>query len=416
MQSARPVRVVLSMDRGGRIEPTDRFMIVSQSFIATAARRAFLGLVLAVIGLLSSSMARADADLPPAPEASESAAVNESSVVVVPTANVDSLGCEDQVWLISTRRLSCRSAGSSNPNWEIHQLERGRTWSARSAEEFYASDDPTLLTVFMVHGNDQSPSEAVERGMLFYRRVVQPMERRVRYVIWSWPSDKQAIRPKLDALAKLPRTNLEPSFLAPFIARIRSDVPVGVVGYSYGARVLAGTLHMLGGGRIEGRSVPVGGDSRRIRAVLIAAAVGRDSLLPGQRFGKALSQVDRVLVTMNPLDRVLKFFPLVSEGRDIALGRLGPVLAGLPSTDRSKVSALNVQPIVRHKHEFSVYMSVPSIMASIRRELATTSSMLCAVPTVQRTTLQVASDPPPEPETGMFAPPAETNLARASEP
>ena len=88
------------------------------------------------------------------------------------------------------------------------------------------------------------------------------------------------------------------------------------MGYSFGARISTGTLHLLGGGSINGRSLPLEPAPNRAprRAVLLAAAVGRDALAPGHRHSdRRLGQVDRMVITVNPRDRVLAVLPFAGR-------------------------------------------------------------------------------------------------------
>jgi hypothetical protein len=147
-----------------------------------------------------------------------------------------------------------------------------------------------------------------------------------------------------------------------------------LMGYSFGARISTGTLHLLGGGSINDCSLPI-----RItttpraprRAVLLAAAVGRDALAPGHRHSEALTQVDRMVIMINPRDRVLKFFPVLCDDGQEALGLSGP--AGLEANTAlgSRVILFNVMPYVQKHHLSLEYQKSPEIMACIRDEVMT---------------------------------------------
>ena len=60
-----------------------------------------------------------------------------------------------------------------------------------------------------------------------------------------------------------------------------------------------------------------------MRAVLMAAAVDNDWLLPGHQHGLALTQVDRLLLLNNPCDNVLKRYRFLAPYRPQALGYTG---------------------------------------------------------------------------------------------
>ncbi len=160
-----------------------------------------------------------------------------------------------------------------------------------SLEELTASDSPQFVTSLLVHGNDTDGRLAVSKGWEVYRSLVRkaPAGQRVRLIVWSWPSDHIPGRFRDDARIKAQRTNIEAYYLARFLDRQRGDNPISLVGYSFGARVITGALHLLGGGVLEGRRLGQREQYPRppLHAVLMAAVLDRDWLLPGRQHGFA---------------------------------------------------------------------------------------------------------------------------------
>jgi hypothetical protein len=113
---------------------------------------------------------------------------------------------------------------------------------------------------------------------------------------------------------------------------MKPETPVSLIGYSFGARIITGGLHLLGGGTLADRRLPElssadAGQKRSgpIRAVLIAAALDCFALAPGQENGNATSQVEEMLVTRNGCDDALRWYPLLyGRGGPQALGYVGP--------------------------------------------------------------------------------------------
>jgi hypothetical protein len=112
---------------------------------------------------------------------------------------------------------------------------------------------------------------------------------------------------------------------------------------------------LLSGGQVAGRRLTQHAALKRkpMCAVLVAAAEDAHWLLPGQRAGLALSQVDRMLITVNRCDPVLRWYPLLyRRGGPSALGHTGP--AGcLPG---KKVELLDVSCSVGRFHEWEYYV------------------------------------------------------------
>src|SRR5262249_26100366 len=115
------------------------------------------------------------------------------------------------------------------------------------------SASSAMPTVIFVHGNQISPGDAKQEGLALYRRMVWASDSPtpIRYVIFSWPSSKI---PGLlrDVRVKAMRTRPAGCQLAWLIDQLPGDEPIELIGFSYGARIITGALHVLGGGDLSG--------------------------------------------------------------------------------------------------------------------------------------------------------------------
>lgn len=284
----------------------------------------------------------------------------------LPAAAADRAAPAGDVWLISTRGLPypCSRHGVSQQAG-FERLDDA-CFVAATREEFLSTLDPAQPTCFFVHGNRITRSDAQSQG-LSIRRKIGNRGVPFRFVIWSWPSEKIP-GPLRDARAKASRADVEAYYLGSVLAELPSDARVTLIGYSFGARTVTGSLHLLAGGMVHGNSLGTAADSMvHPRAVLIAAAIPRVWLLPGGAHGLAPLQVEQLLLFYNPRDPALKYFPLVaSPGHPAALGfegissrQLGP--AG------SLVQQYNVAGSVGHSHSLSNYLDSAGIMDLVRR-------------------------------------------------
>lgn len=286
-----------------------------------------------------------------------------------------------QVWVVNTRSLPHRRClkredfaprvyrrETDAENWTLSDLD--------TLVEELAGEQITLV----MHGNWVASDQAIERGLDFRGKMAKGCRRdRSRYVIWSWPSEEIDERVLTDVEIKACRTNTEGFYLACFLERFPQG-RLNLVGYSFGARVVTGGLHVLAGGSLAGLRLdettatesPDGQSPRSelptIRAALFAAAVDADWLAPGGKHGLALTQAERVFVTVNPKDRVLKYFPRIPGGDG------GPALgySGLTFQPKSGVSVkqFRVFAAVGRKHSWEDYLDSPQILARLRSELA----------------------------------------------
>ncbi|MEO8495248.1 MAG: hypothetical protein ABI614_09270 [Planctomycetota bacterium] len=274
----------------------------------------------------------------------------------------------DDVWLISTRHLGC-------PSWDKtqavdlqvkHYGGEGIGWLEASLDEFLASSDPAQPTMIYVHGNRVDWSESIKRGWHVRNSVlggsqVEP----IRFVIWTWPSDQihGQIR---DVRAKAARTNGEGYYLAWLISQLDPATPVSIVGYSFGARVATGAVHLLGGGELAGRSLPPG-QPPRVRVALLAAAVHNYWLQPGGCHDSALSQMDRLLIQYNSRDFYLKRYGCIEKhAHPNALGYTGMCV---DQSGGVRIDQWDVCGIVGKSHAQIDYMNSPTLTNQIRETL-----------------------------------------------
>src|SRR5262249_36994004 len=127
-----------------------------------------------------------------------------------------------------------------------------RCWQQSDLQTFLTFD-PTVPTVIFVHGNQISPGDAKSEGLSVYRHMIcygndSPP---IRFVIFSWPSSKI---PGLlrDVRVKAARTGPAGYDLAWLIDQLPEETPVSLVGFSFGARIITGGLHVLAGGSLGG--------------------------------------------------------------------------------------------------------------------------------------------------------------------
>ena len=286
-----------------------------------------------------------------------------------PHCGDESVRPQDQIWLIGTGQAnSCWPCDDYRPPLKYFRLVGHRHWHRSNMEAFLAEDRSTALTLFWVHGNRVDPILARRRGLAVYRALVAAShdERPIRFVIFSWPSTK--VRGQLfDIRLKARLSSPAGCQLAWVVDNIAPETPIGMIGYSFGARVITEALHVLGGGRVcdvrlRERKHP---ERRSVRVVLAAAALGDDWLLPGYKHGKALSQVERMLLLNNHCDWVIRWYQLVERrDRSQALGRNGMASIEALGDDACKIEQFDVYDHLGRSHDVSLYINCPHLMSN----------------------------------------------------
>ena len=267
---------------------------------------------------------------------------------------------QDQVWLISTRHLGCASPHGQPAVWQWENS----TWLPSDAAAFHKDNASWPVTVLYIHGNRIDDNEGASGGLAVYQQIVgaRADERPVRFAIWSWPSTK-ICGPIKDVRSKAWQSDDEAIMLAHFLAPIDNpQARVGIVAFSYGARITGGALHMLGGGELDGYVAPAG-ERPKFRVAFWAAAAHNNWLLPnsGYRHNMAMSLGEKWLNLINGCDESLwRYERLEKCGNPPSLGYVG--LAGrhqLPVDFATRWEEWQVSNLVGTTHNYHPYVYSP---------------------------------------------------------
>ena len=274
----------------------------------------------------------------------------------------------DDVWLISTRHLGCGCLDKKEPYVDL-RIQRSvgqEEWVDATLDDFLSSQAAGQPTLFYVHGNRVSSGDAIRRGWDAYHGLFDCSHAApARFVIWSWPSDriKGQVR---DVRAKAARTNSEAHYFAWLLGQLDAQSPISILGYSFGARVTSGALHMLSGGALTGCKLPshLQRPLGAMRVALMSAAVHNYWLQPNGCHGLATSQIEHLLIQYNSIDPVLKRYRLVEKrGRPAALGYTGMYDDGSLGT---WIEQYDVRGIVGRTHAEVKYIHSPAVMEKAR--------------------------------------------------
>jgi hypothetical protein len=264
---------------------------------------------------------------------------------------------QDEVWLVSTRCLGCPD-GKAQTAWALWKYEpKEPRWLEASAADFYASDLVHAVTSIYVHGNRVDHEQAASEGLDVYFALAGKFDDLppVRFVIWSWPSDQihGQIR---DVRVKADRTDTEAYYLASFLADMNPEVRVGLTGFSFGSRIIAGAVHLLGGGTLLGLAVP--GGTRDVHVALWAAAEHDDWLHPGEYHGEALALAERWFITYNCCDPALALYRFIDSCKSaVAMGYSGVCCRHrLPPELDQRIEEMNVSQLVGRTHQPEPYL------------------------------------------------------------
>lgn len=281
-------------------------------------------------------------------------------LVVTPSERQAETTCS--LWLISSRAAGC---SVDLADLDLYEFTPKLGWTARSLQDFHAEGSASVPTVFFVHGNRYTANDALQTGETLFDRLSSQSsaDQPVRFVIWSWPSSEIDGGQVKDLRVKANRAEWQGVLLAKFVAAMNPNVRVSLVGHSYGSRLISSSLHVLGGGVIAGRGLDEPLERNQpLRAVLLAAAMGSQWLLPGNRHGQAMNSVDGLLVMANSSDNVLRWYPRLFPGKGPeALGYTGIMAPGRLGPHYKKVQQVDVSPLIGKAHNLADYFHTPAI-------------------------------------------------------
>lgn len=264
------------------------------------------------------------------------------------------------------RRLQIGTKG--RPHWESVDWREALQPASLAGEPGL----PTR-TVIYIHGNRVEQGEDLQRGMMVYRSLTTRGRPRqpIRYIIWSWPSTTIPGLIK-DMKIKAARTCPAGWQLAWFLDQLPAEMPVSLIGYSYGARVASGALHLLGGGQLNGKRLTERLHPQRppIRVAMLAAAFNADWILPGKYHGRAVSQMEELLLVTNQRDPAMRLFHFtVHSGRTHALGKEGVPRPQALGKSARRIMPINLTHAVGRSHLLTDYLAVKGKMSAIWRRL-----------------------------------------------
>lgn len=270
----------------------------------------------------------------------------------------------DQLWMVNTRAI--QKPTIKDPGMAIRKANDWSQWEDADLEALVAPTPRDMQTLIYVHGYDFNAQKAERVGWAMYHvlREQLPGQQHFRLIVWSWPSTALKFRFVRDVREKARRTNVEAVFLAWLLSRVDADV---IIGSALGCRAVTGSLHLLAGDARTLNTV-IAADHRqeKLRVVLISPAIHNDWLLPGEYHGKALLQVQRILLLNNTGDPTLAHYAAISlKGKPVALGFSGLLAADKLGDKANRLEQVDVLPYIGEEHGVENYLRSSPIVRRI---------------------------------------------------
>jgi len=241
-----------------------------------------------------------------------------------------------------------------------------------SFQEMIAGIEPGVPVCIMVHGSFvDTPGSCRESKCTWHWLQSASCGHRMQMIYFHWPSYRR-LTPlvAIDTNQLGRRASRNGYYLAELIHQLPSECPVCLIGHSHGTRVISSSLHLMGGGAIQGVCHPYArANGRPIRAVFAGAAIDHHWLNPGKRYDRALPNMQCLLNLTNHLDPALAVYPF----RLPLLVRPPMGVTGLTRFDRrhigpqsEKVLDYDVSRAIGASHYWPYYYKKPGLAMAMR--------------------------------------------------
>ena len=271
--------------------------------------------------------------------------------LAVPNENQD-------IWRIDIRPVAhLKACGQNFTKLRYFRWENNR-WQPSDAKTFFDTQCADIpLTVF-AQGYSLTSQETTQVGLTLIRHF--DPNKPCRVVLWDWFSDKKDKHIRRDLRSKIPVGYNTANYLALFLQKLKPQSKACLFGFSFGCRIVCDAVEAL---RKSGHRP----DGLRLNLVLSGAATDRHWFAQGQRHGRVPEIVERILVTYNPDDWVLWYYPLMYciRSEAMALGLEGLPMRNIAPEYRDQFENINVERYIGHRHQTRYHMRTPVFRSRI---------------------------------------------------
>lgn len=291
-----------------------------------------------------------------------------SALPAARTPFVGDVSCPNY-WIVSSRCSIQSIYGHKSWGLDVYQRLPNGEMQQTSVESLAAQIVPGIPVCVFAHGSFvkwESQCREAEQAYATFRASCPNMP--VQMIFFTWPSDGPYthILP-IDASVRGERAEFNGFHMCYLLSHLPESCPTCLIGHSHGTRVVLSTLHLAGGGEIQGHVFTGSVGNRRMRAVLAAAATDHFWLNPRQRYGCAMPRVECLLNLQNRADFPLAFYSFSHPFAGGALARTGFTDWDLRriGSNSGKITECDVTRLIGSNHLWPQYFSEPEIVSTM---------------------------------------------------
>ncbi len=236
---------------------------------------------------------------------------------------------QHSLWEISTR-CDPTCMGAPDMQLPVHRFNNG-FWEQSSEPDLrHHMAEQAAWSVVFVHGNMTEVDWSRSHSLDLFKKLTDRAEGPIRLICLSWPSEnpKLWISPSRQMREKKSIVKANTFQLAYFLQRLGDGQPHGMIGFSLGAAVVAGAMHLNAGGDIggvvlgESLSYPLR-ETLETRVGFVAPAFDRNALTANGEYCQMRCTFSSLVNLYNSRDPVMKRFRVFDHSTTLAAGYLG---------------------------------------------------------------------------------------------
>jgi hypothetical protein len=265
--------------------------------------------------------------------------------------------CQD-VWRVDLHAVARLNASEQNFSKLQYYRWENDQWQFSDAETFFKTQQAEIPLIFFAPGYTSTTSRITWVGLDVVRNF--DPNKLCRVVFLDWSSERGTGNIRRDVRSKLPIINNTADHLALLLQKVKPQSKVCLFGFSFGSRIVSDAAEAL---RRSGQR-PAG---LRLHLVMSGAATDQYWFAKGQQHGKVPEIVEKILVTYDPEDWALRFYPLMYDLRhkSKALGFTGLPMRRIDPVYRDRFEHINVSRYIGIEHQTLSHVQNPLFRSRI---------------------------------------------------